>query len=259
MATAPLIPPGLFWASLDYICSSLRLIGSLEAGELPSPDEQQDALAILNQMLDVWQAKAWMIPGLQRLVFAPATLKQTYSVGPLGDLNIVRPSKISAIGVLNQPGSTAPIELTLDMVTATSEPYGWRDIPVKNTQGALPLRCWDDCAYPARNLSFWPIPTVTINFTLYIPQLLTQFNDLVTQYQLPNIYPKAIRYNLAKDLMAEFPGDPARYPMVLKTADEMMSEITAMNYRAPVASIDPALVNPKMDLYNWLTDEPAGR
>lgn len=259
MATAPLIPSGLFWAAQDYINSSLRLIGSLASGELPSATENQDALAILNQMLDVWQAKAWMIPGLQRLIFAPATLKQTYSVGPLGDLNIVRPSKVTAVSVINQPGSTQPIELGLDLVSATSEPGGWRDIPVKNTQGALPLRCWDDCAYPARNLNFWPIPTVTINFALYIPQLLTQFLDLTTQFQLPPIYTKAIRFNLAKDLMPEFPGDPARYPMVVKTADEMLAEITAINYRAPVSSCDPALVNPKMDLYNWLTDMPAGR
>ncbi|HUD64655.1 MAG TPA: hypothetical protein VMQ17_08760 [Candidatus Sulfotelmatobacter sp.] len=259
MATPPLIPPGLFWASQDYINSSLRLIGSLSSGELPSAAENQDALAILNQMLDSWQAQSWMIPGLQRFIFAPAALKQTYAVGPSGDLNIVRPSKISAVSVIDQPGSTQPIELALDMISATSEPGGWRDIPVKNTPGSLPLRVWDDCAYPARNLSFWPVPTVNVNFALYLPQVLTQFFDLVTQYQLPPIYTKAIRFNLAKDLMAEFPGDPARYPLVLRTAEEMIGEIKTINYRPPVASVDAALVNPKMDLYNWLTDEPAGR
>lgn len=259
MATTPITPPGLFWASLDYITSALRLIGSLASGELPSAAEQQDALAILNQLIDQWQAQSWMIPGLQRLIFAPATLKQTYSVGPTGDLNIIRPAKINAIGVINQPGSSQPIELPLDLVSATSEPYGWRDIPVKNTQGALPLRCWDDSAYPLRNLNFWPIPTVAINFALYIPQTLTQFPDLVTQYLLPPVYTKAIRFNLAKDLMPEFPGDPARYPMVMATAEETMGDIKTMNYRPPVAACDPAVVNPKMDLYDWLTDEPAGR
>jgi len=255
----PILAPGLFWSAQDYINSALRLIGALGSGELPTAAENQDALAILNQMVDTWQAQSWMIPGLQRYLFAPLTLKQTYSVGPTGDVNIVRPAKINAVSVISQPGSTQPIELALDMVSAISEPYGWRDIPVKNTQGGLPERVWDDCANPLRNLNFWPIPTVTVNFALYIPQLLTQFPDLVTQYALPPAYAKGIRFNLAKDLMPEFPGEPARYPMVLKTAEDTIGEIKTMNYRPPVAACDPALVNPKMDLYNWLTDEPAGR
>jgi hypothetical protein len=176
-------------------------------------------------------------------------------VGPGGDVNIARPARIPSIGVINQPGSTQPIELPLDMLTYEQ----WRDIPVKNTAGALPLRCWDDSAYPLRNLNFWPIPNVSISFALYLWVLISQFPDLVTLFGFPPAYLKAIRYNLAVDLAAEFPGDPELMPLVMKTAEQSKADVKTSNWRPLIAACDPALVNPKMDLYNWLTDQPAGR
>jgi hypothetical protein len=242
-------------AGQDILNSSLRLIGALAAGETPSQAESQDGLSILNQMLDSWQSESLMVSALQRYVFTPGALQQTYAVGPGGDVNIARPARIPSIGVINQPGSTQPIELPLNMLTYEQ----WRDIPVKNTPGALPLECWDDNAYPLRNLNFWPIPNVSIAFALYLWDLITQFPDLVTLFGFPPAYLKAIRYNLAVDLAAEFPGNPEQMPLVMAIAAESKSMVKTSNWRPLIASCDPAVVNPKMDLYNWLTDQPAGR
>jgi len=253
--STPAIIPGLTVAGQDLLNSALRLVGALESGEQPSAAESQDGLVIMNQMLDSWQAESMMIPVIQRYVYAPAALKQTYSVGPGGDVNIARPARISSVGVIAQPASSQPIELPLDMLSWEQ----WRDIPVKNTPGALPQWCYDDCASPLRNLNFWPIPNQTINFALYLWQLLQQFPDLVTLFTFPPAYLRAIRYNLAVELMPEFPGDPALMPLVMKTAEESKGNVRTMNWRPLVAACDPALVNPKSDLYNWLTDMPAGR
>jgi hypothetical protein len=253
--STPAVIPGLLLAGQDIINSALRLIGVLPSGESPSQAESQDALAIANQMFDSWQAESLMISAIQRYVFNPAALKQTYTVGPGGDVNIQRPARIPSIGVINLPGSSQPTEIPLDMFTYEQ----WRDIPVKNTAGALPERCWDDCAYPLRNLNFWPIPNVQINFALYLWTLITQFPDLITLFGFPPAYLRAIRYNLAVDLAAEFPGNPELMPLVIKIAGESKSIVKTMNWRPLIAACDPALVNPKMDLYNWLTDLPAGR
>lgn len=254
MSTAAIVP-GLSWASQDFINSALRLVGALASGETPSQAESADALATLNQMIDGWQTQGWMVFAITRLVYAPVTLKQTYTVGPGGDVNILRPAKLPRVSVINQASFPQPIELPLDMI----DDQDWQQIPVKNTSGSFPLVCYDDCAFPSRNLNFWPIAQQSIQFALYLWTLLSQFPDLITQFQFPPMYMKAIRYNLAVELMAEFPGDPALYPMVQKIAEESIGDIKAMNYRPLIMQCDPGVVNPKLDLYNWLTDEPAGR
>ncbi len=248
--------PGLQVYGGDIISAALRSIGAIVPGEKPKPAEMQDALITLNQMIDSWQAQRLMVYAIVRYIYAPTVLKQTYTVGPGGDISIARPPRITSVGVINQPGSTQPIELPLDMI----DEQQWRDIPVKNTVGALPLRVWDDNQFPLRNLNFWPIPNVTVNFALYLWQQLSQFADTnITLYQFPPAYARAIRYNLAIELAAEFPGDPELLPIVAKLAADSMAVIKSFNRPSLTMASDPALVNPKSDLYNWLTDQPAGR
>jgi hypothetical protein len=248
--------PGLLLTASDIIKAALRSIGAYSSGETPTAAEMQDALLTLNQMIDHWQAQRLMVYRVVRQVFVPATLKQVYTVGIGGDYNIPRPAKIEAMGVISQPGSSQPIELPLEPLNEQE----WRDIPVKSTSGALPLNWWDDNNYPLRNVSLWPIPTATVNFAFYLWQQLAQFADLsFTLYSFPPAYLKAIRYNLAIELAAEFPGDAEKLPIVSKMASDAVDTIKSINRPSLQMGVDAALVNPKMELYNWLTDMPAGK
>jgi hypothetical protein len=254
--SSPANYPGLAVYGADVISSALRSIGAVASGEQPTPAEMQNGLLTLNQMLDAWQTMRLLVYAIVRYVYAPTALQQTYTVGPGGNINIARPARISSAGVINQPGSSQPNELAIDMISENE----WRDIPVKNTVGALPLKVWDDNQYPLRNLNYWPIPSVQVDFTLYMWQLLTQFADTsVTLYTFPPAYLRAIRYNLAVELSLEVPGDPELMPGVMKLAADSLSDIKHSNPVDLKMACDPALVNPKMDLYNWLTDMPAGR
>ena len=49
------VPPGLYVTSSDIIYGALRLINVLSSGETPSAAEGNDALEILNLMMDNWQ------------------------------------------------------------------------------------------------------------------------------------------------------------------------------------------------------------
>lgn len=248
--------PGLLVFASDIIAAALRSIGAIEPNEKPTASETQNALYTLNQMIDAWQAQRLYIFAIQRFVYNPTVLKQVYTVGFGGDVNIARPPTIATVGVINQPGSSQPIELPLDMISEQQ----WRDIPVKNTAGALPLRCWDDCNFPLRNLSFWPIPNVPIGFAIYIWQTLNQFADSnITLYSFPPAYLRAIRYNLAIEVYAEFPGDPDKLAVVKELAEDATNVIKTINRPTLEMACDPALVNSRQDLYNWLTDMPAGR
>lgn len=248
--------PGLAVYGIDVITAALRSIGAIDPNETPTAAEVQQALFTLNQMLDAWQALRRMVWAIQRFVYSPTTLKQVYTVGIGGDINIPRPARISAAGVINNPSGTQPNELPIAMI----DELQWRDIPVKATSGALPIRVWDDNAFPLRNLSYWPIPNVNVQLTLYLWQQITQFADSnVTLYIFPPAYLKAIRYSLAIELWAEFPGDEDKLALCTALAKDAVGVIKRINPVSLKMKCDPFLVNGSQDLYNWLTDEPAGR
>ena len=78
--------PGLQVYGGDIISAALRSIGAIVPGEKPKPAEMQDALITLNQMIDSWQAQRLMVYAIVRYIYAPTVLKQTYTVGPGGDI-----------------------------------------------------------------------------------------------------------------------------------------------------------------------------
>lgn len=232
---------------LDLISSSLRLIGVLASGEVPSADEANDALTILNQMIDSWSAEKLMIFTDQVVTLTPGTLKQAYTLGVGGDFNQARPPKIDRMSViiLNSPNLELPIEMLSD--------EQWQAIPVKNVSSAVPTQVWDDGGFPLRTLSFWPIPSVSVNFVLYAWTALSQFADLsTTDYTFPPGYLKALRYNLALDLAPEF-GRPVP-PEVAAQAVISKAIIKTMNVQESILQIDPALGG-RGGFYNWRTDQ----
>lgn len=71
---------------LDIISRSLKDIGALEAGEIPTADAAVDAFDMLNDMLDQWSNESMMIYNVTEIIF-PLTAGQTqYTIGPGGDI-----------------------------------------------------------------------------------------------------------------------------------------------------------------------------
>lgn len=250
----------------DLIVRSLRLIGVLATGEVPSADEANEALETCQDMLDSWQAEGFQIFSVQRVVKDvnnnPLTLtpgKQVYTVGAGGDLNIPRPARIERVGIITLTNPAQPLELPIDNLTLDQ----WQAIPVKNIQSTIPQKVWNDNNFPLMNLSYWCVPSVAVQTALYVWQLLATFPDLdVTDVEFPPAYARALRYNLALELAPEYGGaaDPAAVAMVAKVAEESKTLIKGFNLRVPVLGCDPALVvTPGRGNYNWLTDTIAGR
>jgi hypothetical protein len=235
----------------DLISSALRLIGVLSSGESPSAAEANDGLTILNQMLDSWNTERLALFTVQRQVVAPATLKQAYTVGTGGDFNIPRPPRIDRVGVISLTNAAQPLELPVEMVTDV----GWEAIPVKNVSSSLPLKVWNDLGFPLMTLSFWPIPSVQVNFALYTWTALTQFPDLVTDEEFPPGYLKALRYNLALDLAPEFGREVPQ--VVAAQAIASKAAIKALNLVPLDLRCDEALIG-RGGRYNWLTDQTGG-
>jgi len=238
----------------DLLASALRLIGVLASGETPSGNESADGLVIAQQMVDSWQAERLVINQILMSEFPLTPGQQVYTCGMEGNFNIPRPARIERYSIVNLNNPAQPLELPLQILDFQE----WQSlVPVKLINSTLPQYLYDDNAYPLRNLNYWCIPSVPVKTRIYGWQPISTFPDLVTDVQFPPAYIKAIRYNLAVDLAPEFgrsvPPEVAAQAMLTKGI------LKSMNAPAPQMQADPAVVNPRGRVYNWLTDLPAGR
>jgi hypothetical protein len=270
MPTGPVLPPsvpsssypGLQITALDIINSAMRLIGVLAAGEQLAGQDANTGLSILNQMVDSWQIERLMIYAILRNVYTLTPGTQTYTLGGTvvnsTNLDVLRYTKIDRYGILSFSNPSQPLELPLDYLTEVE----WAAIPVKAIQSALPTKIYDDNAFPARNLNVFPVPngSYAVAIIAYAWTPIGQFLSFSQQYTFPPGYLKALRYNLAVDLAAEWPGDPANFPLIMKIAMESKAMIKSNNVTPqPMACEQVVLSQTRGAQYNWLADTPISK
>ncbi len=232
----------------NIIDSALRLCNIQASGEITPPAMSADALVTFNDMLDAWSAERLMVPSVVPQTFPLVPGQQSYKMGPGGDFNVPRPPSIERASIVNLSNPSQPLELSISYLTEAQ----WQAIPVKNIQSSLPLNVWDDQGFPLRTLYYWTIPSVNVNTILYTWEPITQPVTLATALAFPPGYSKAVRYNLAVDLCAEY-GKPVD-PSVAAIAATSLMAVKRIN--SPLAELrcDPALLYSGPGTYNWLTD-----
>lgn len=233
----------------------MRLIGALASGEAPTGAEASDALTVLNQMLDSWAADRLMVFTITIDQFPLTVNQQVYTYGTGGNFNAPRPARIDRVSIVSLTNPAQPLELPIDYYTD----WDWQQVPVKNIQTTLPQAVYDDQAFPFRNISFWPIPTVPVNVIFYHWTQLTQYTNLTTDNLYPPGYIEALRYNLAVRLMAEMPGgfDPVMSSVTQPLAQESLARVKSINLPLIEAFCDAALVQ-QSSRYNYFSDTPVG-
>jgi hypothetical protein len=221
----------------------------MASGETTPLAMANESLAVLNDMIDGWNAERQAIFTTRSDDFPYVLGKQSYTLGTGGDFNIPRPARIDAMStiLLNNPAN--PVEVPMAMYSVED----WQtQVPVKVVDGSIPLICYDDGGFPLRTLNFWPIPNEQPNAVrIYSWQALTQPAALDSVIAFPPGYAEAFRYNLAVRLSAEF-ASPLT-PTVATIAIGSLARIKTMN--APDLSLrsdlvpDPAEWNYKADLF----------
>jgi hypothetical protein len=234
----------------DLIFSSLRLIGVLAAGETPSAQETQDAFDALNMLLDSYSAGNLMIPAIVQETFTCVAGQQTYSMGPGGNFNTKRPTRIVDVQTVvlgSNPRQTLPMKLiNIDQFSG---------IFVKSVQSTIPLWMYNDNAYPAVNLSVWPVPQQNSQLDIWSQKDLAQFvtlNDVVALAPSGN---RMLKYNLAVEMAPEY-GKDNLDPKILAIAEASMNAYKrAINMNKPYyMGTDDALAGPRGS-FNWLTGD----
>lgn len=205
----------------DIIKRALRLIGALATGETPSAAEQADGLVSLNSMLDAWRNESLSVYALRDETLT-LTGAASYTIGPIGNLNTVRPVKIeSAYQRVN--GTDYKIRL--------ASAIAWADLAAKSiTDADVSDWLYYEPSSPLGKLWLYPTPTTGVLHLL----TWTPFSTFAAtdQVALPPGYQDAITYHLAIRLAPEY-ARPVTAE-IAATAKAAKDGLQRMNFRPPL-------------------------
>lgn len=217
--------------ALDLITDTLIELGVLAVGETASPEDANIGLTTLNSMLDGWNTQNLTIYATYDATFAFVPGQATYTIGPSGNWNGLRPVSLISQYVRYQ-GVDYPIE-QIDQQT-------YNLIPIKTQPGILPQFVLFNESYPLGQMTFWPVPNTNNSFVLSTNSLLTQPATLQTVLSFPSGYYRALRSNLVVELAGRYGRQ--LLPSTLKIAATSLGDIRRLNKRTPVARFDEAIL-----------------
>lgn len=237
--------------ALDLIKGALRKINSYSPGETLAPPDANDALEVLNDMLDSWSTDHAFVYASPENVFQFVANQYQYSIGPGGDFAVdsltgepvQRPLRITS-GFTRFSGLDFELEVTL-----TEERYA--SILLKNQPAPWPLVLWYNPVYPLGLLNFYPAPSAAGELHLYTDQILTRFTSLNQVVSLPQGYSRAIKWALARELCSEY-GYPLT-PAIEGLAKEAVMLIRSLNQTpVPVSKLDEVLSRGNRTDASWI-------
>jgi hypothetical protein len=209
----------------DLISGAMRLIGALGAGETPSTDEQTDIILTLNNLIEVWNAEGLSVYEIVNFQNALTAATASFNIGAGATINTPRPIRIVGAGIIANS-----IRNELDIISAGE----FAAIKEKGLSGNLPLKLYYDAAFPTGKIYLWPIASGTPTLDLWMWQQLTAVVNPTDPLALPPAHWRALRYNLALDLLPEFgrTDDPGLLALIKTGAQESKDLLKASNQRA---------------------------
>lgn len=222
--------------ALQLITSSMRLLGAVASGETPTADEQNDALIVLNDLLDSCNNKGLTIYSNSIQTFNLTAAKQTYAISAASvapELTANRPVCVE-YGYITYQGTDYPLRTTLTRDE-------WMDIASKSTQSIIPCFLYYEPKYPAGEIKLWPVPQTAVTMTLSLNDQFAALASLSASIAYPPGYAKWMRYQLAVELASEFKLTPPE--AVVQTAKDELGDIQSRNTRPAISEFDPALTN----------------
>lgn len=217
----------------DLIKSSLRIIGAIASGETPGADETSDALQTLNGILGSWSNQSLLVPSKAREVFTLTPGISSYSIGPTGTFNTARPIKILSASIID---AGQDFETNINILTQQQ----YAEISNKNLSGST-TAIYPEGTYPLDTINVYPKPAAADQLVIYSMKPIVSFasvNDLIT---LPAGYDRALKYNLAVELAAEYGKQLPQEVVVI--ASESKSEIEALNSEVVYLTSDALFIN----------------
>ncbi len=218
----------------DIINGSLRLLGVLAEGEVPSAETSQDALVAMQQMIDSWNTERLSVFSTQDQVFIwPAgTLNRT--LGPSGDFVGNRPVLLDDATYFRDPSTNVSYGIKF----INQQQYD--GIAVKTVTSTYPQVIFVNNTFPDIDMYVYPKPIRDLEWHFISVEELTQPVTLATQLHFPPGYLRAFRYNLACEFAPEFGVEPS--PQVSRIAMTSKRNLKRINNPDDIMSMPYSLV-----------------
>lgn len=182
----------------DLIRKSLTTLGVLGMGDNPSEQEANDALFVLNEIVDKWNIEKLMITNSVDITFNN-TGNKIYTIGPMGDIDVPRPPSgiDDAYYIMTQSGK----EISLPLKQITQVQYN--SLTIKDLNVIVPQYYFYNASYPLAQLYLYPL-TNQGKTVLTVSDQFTKFNNLDSLIDLPIAYITALRYTLTVMLAKDY-------------------------------------------------------
>jgi len=221
---------------LDLITGSLRKIGQYAAGEALAYNDSNDALDVLNGLLDIWSNQKYFAYNNVETIFILQPGKITYTVGIGGEIPIQRPLRINTAYSRRTTGNGA-VDFGCDVFSIQQ----YSAIGLKMQPGPWPKYMFYNSSFPLASLTLYPMPNQLGEMHFWSDQLL-QAVALTDKLNLPQGYYLGLQFSLAELLCTEY--GIAVPKGVERFAREFKAVIKATNATPqPTVMLDRALMN----------------
>ena len=213
----------------DIINRALRSLSVIGQGEPADADQAADALVSLNDMVASWANESLMLFQVSQDQITLTPGKADYTIGEGAyDKNTVRPLSIEQAFVrLN--GADYPVKIV--------DRQRYESIVLKTAQTNIPQWLYYDTGFPASTIRLYCVPSMAL--TLFVDSLkpFASFASLSDVVSLPPGYERALRLNLAVELMPEYQVRNDKIDMMARDAK---AGIKRVNYTPPNATLGMA-------------------
>ena len=218
----------------DIINGSLRLLGVLAEGEVPSAETSQDALRAMNQMVDSWSTERLSVFSTQDQQFIWPSGVISRTLGPSGDFVGNRPVQLDDATYFVDPGTG--VSYGIKMINQQQ----YDGIAVKTVTSTFPQVLFVNMTYPDIDMYIYPRPTRDLRWHFISVEELTQPATLATTLHFPPGYLRAFRYNLACEMAPEFGVEPSS--QVRRLAMASKRNLKRINNPGDIMSVPYSLI-----------------
>lgn len=171
------------------IQGALKLIGVLDPAETMTPEDSDDGLRMLNNLVDAWNIERLNIYAVVDVTASFAGASATIGTGMT--INTPRPIRIES-AYYRRGGVDYPLDIIDDAE--------YNSISMKAISTDYPEVLYYTADAPTGQVFVYPVPTSVTPYTFQVMKQLTAFADLDTAYNMAQGYAKALMYALAVEL-----------------------------------------------------------
>lgn len=239
----------------DIVTFALKKAGVLGVGRNASSQDNNDALADLNDMIAEWNTQRWMTWDLLVPGFISDGRATPYTIGPGGNYNVTRrPDRLES-GFLRQiVQSGLNVDTPISIIPAGEE----YDLLSLKSLTSFTLYAFLDSAWPTGNIFLYPWPNASqyeMFFRLKnsIP-VVTAATDLSV---IPDQYISTLKFNLARRLRQAYGKGLTPDTELNNLARNSLDVVKQSNLQIPELRM-PKMLTMSSSSYNIISDQWSG-